>query len=91
MLGVSALLVEKYYIGRLAIAGNAFFLYELFYPKWNTLPESLQFYLNLVLVIGAIALVSYIFKKSLTKEFYKLAKYLVGSQTIILILLFFYL
>jgi len=88
LLIVSALLVEKRYIGRLAITSNVFFLWQLFTPHWYELPEIFQLYLNIGLLFAIIALVSYVVKQSLPSGFYKFAKWLFGSLTVVAIIVY---
>ncbi len=89
LLVLSALFVEKHYIGRLAIAANVFFAWELLAPHWVELPELVQFYLYLGLLFAVISILSYTSKKSLSTSFYETARILFGSITILLIILYF--
>lgn len=72
------------HIGRLGIAGNAFLLWQIFFPVWTTLPHWFQWYLNIGTILAVIAIPSYLFKFSLPTEFYKFAFIGYGSFSIIL-------
>ena len=72
------------HIGRLGIAGNAFLLWQIFFPVWATLPNWFQWYLNVGTILAVIAIPSYLFKFSLPTEFYKFAFIAYGSFSIIL-------
>ena len=78
------------HIGRLGIAGNAFLLWQIFFPIWATLPNWFQWYLNLGTIFAIIAISSYLlknlFRTSLPTEFYQIAYYLYGSLSIIIAL-----
>ena len=71
------------YIGRVAIAGNAFLLWQIFFPYWTLLPQWFQGYLDLGSIAGTIAIVSYLARESLPTEFYELSYLLYGSLSIL--------
>lgn len=80
------------HIGRVAIFLNAILLWQIFYSSWIILPIWLQWYLNIGSIVGLIAIVSYIPKKSLPTEFYKFCFVFYGSISIIIVIaLSFYL
>ena len=72
------------HIGRIAIAGNAFLLWQIFFSSWNALPNWFQWYLNIGTIFAIIAIPSYLFKESLPKEFYQVAFVLYGSVSVII-------
>ena len=69
---VVGLLVERYYIGRIAILSNAVALTTYFY-KFNNLPNWLVFYINILTLFGIIAIISYATNTKLPKEYYWIA------------------
>ena len=71
------------YIGRIAIAGNAFLLWQIFFTYWNQLPQWFQGYLDAGSIAGTIAVVSYLARESLPSEFYELSYLLYGSLSIL--------
>jgi hypothetical protein len=75
------------HIGRIGIAGNAFLLWQIFYPKWNILPGWFQWYLNLGTIFAVVAIISYLFKFSMPSVFYDMAFWLYGSLSIIFALI----
>ena len=79
---------RKGHIGRIAIAGNAFLLWQIFFPSWDILPTWFQWYLNLGTIFAIIAVPSYLlknsFRTSLPTEFYKIAYVLYGSFSILI-------
>ena len=74
------------HIGRLGIAANAFFLWQIFFTKWLLLPELFQWYLNLGTLFGIVGVGSYILRESLPTIFYRVALILYGSVSILLII-----
>ena len=72
------------HIGRLGIAGNAFLLWQIFFPIFSTLPNWFQWYLNIGTILAIIAVPSYLFKFSLPSEFYTFSFIGYGSFSIIL-------
>jgi len=71
------------WIGRPALAANAFFLWQIFFPFWVTLPGIVQIYLNIGTIIAAIALGSYFLGRSLPSEFYQITFLGYGSISVI--------
>lgn len=69
---IVGLIVEKKYVGRIAILTNAVALSTFFYSISN-LPLWIILYINVLTIFGLIALVSYAFKIKLPKEFYFIA------------------
>ena len=65
---IIGLISEKYYVGRIAILSNAVALATYFYPI--EIPVWLIWYINIITVAGILALISYLTKISLFKEFY---------------------
>jgi len=88
MLLISAFFVEKYYIGRIAMAGNIFFAWQLLGNLWYQLPEILQGYLNFGLIIAVAAVGSYIFKYPLPTPFYRIGKLFFGSVSVLIIIFY---
>ncbi len=78
------------YIGRIAIAGNAFLLWQIFFPYWTQLPQWFQGYLDIGSIAGAIATVSYLARESLPSEFYEFSYILYGSFSILAALVLSY-
>ena len=76
------------WIGRPALAANAFFLWQIFFPFWATLPGIVQIYLNLGTIIAAIALGSYLLGRSLPNEFYQVTFLGYGSISVIFAIFF---
>jgi len=72
------------HIGRLGIAGNAFLLWQIFYPTFLSLPNWFQWYLNIGTILAIIAIPSYLFKFSLPSEFYTFSFIGYGSFSVIL-------
>lgn len=66
------LIVEKRYVGRIAIFANAIALSTFFY-KIPSLPLWTIWYINILTIFGIIALISYATKTKLPKEFYFMA------------------
>ncbi|RXG34180.1 hypothetical protein [Methanohalophilus sp. WG1-DM] len=62
-------IVEKYYVGRIAIFSNAVALTS-FYYTFSDLPFLLVIYINILTVVGILSLASYLSKTSLPTEFY---------------------
>jgi hypothetical protein len=90
MLFVSAFLVETHYVGRLAMASNVFFTWQVLGPHWQKLPEPVQAYLNIGLLFAAVALVSYAFKRSLSTQFYNIGRLLFGALSVIVLFVYLY-
>ena len=78
------------HIGRIGIAANAFLLWQIFFSAWDMLPEWFQWYLNFGTVVAIIAIISYVFRKSLPSEFYDICYILYGSLTVLLAVLVAY-
>lgn len=76
------------WIGRPALAANAFFLWQIFFPVWAMLPSLVQIYLNIGTIIAAIALGSYFLGKSLPNEFYQVTFLGYGSISVIFAIFF---
>jgi hypothetical protein len=76
------------HIGRLGIAANAFLLWQVFYSVWQKLPDLFQWYLNLGTVVGVIAILSYLTKTRMPKEFYQLCYLFYGSFSVLLTIIF---
>lgn len=72
------------HIGRLGIAANVFFLWQIFFPVWLMLPGWFQFYLNLGTIATIVAIPSYLFRFSLPTQFYQIAFIGYGSISVIL-------
>lgn len=72
------------YIGRVGIFLNSLLLWQIFYPSFNSLPNWFQWYLNIGTIVGLVALVSYLLKKSLPVKFYQICFLLYGSFSIII-------
>ena len=72
------------HIGKIAIAGNAFLLWQIFFSNWGGLPIWFQWYLNIGTILAVIAIPSYLFKKSLPTWFYQGAFILYGSISVII-------
>ncbi len=89
ILGILALLVvgiaeiRQGHIGRPGIAANAFLLWQAFYWKWTQIPEWFQWYLNIGTIVAIIAIVFYLFKVSLPKQFYQFCFFLYGSISVL--------
>lgn len=66
---VVGMLVEKYYVGRIAILSNAVALATYFY-RFSNLNQWLVLYINVLTIAGILALVSYALKFHLPREFY---------------------
>ena len=64
-------LAEKHYTGRLTLFANAVALISFFHDKAN-LPNLIIVYINILTLVGILALTSYAFKFKLPKEFYSL-------------------
>jgi hypothetical protein len=65
-------IVERYYVGRIAIFSNAIALTS-FYYTYTSLPLWLSLYINLLTIAGILSLLSYMSKKSLPAEFYQVS------------------
>jgi hypothetical protein len=76
------------HIGRVAIAGNAFLLWQIFFGVWDKLPDYFQWYLNLGTVVAIIAIVSYVARKSLPSGFYQFSYLAYGSFSVLLTFIF---
>lgn len=74
------------YIGRIGIFCNGLIIGETLCPHWQLIPDWAQIYVYIALVLGIIALISYIFKKSLPQEFYQICLVAFGSASIIIVL-----
>lgn len=74
------------HIGRPAIFVNALLLWQIFFSVWATLPIWMQWYLNVGSIVGLVALIAYIPKWRLPKEFYQVCFILYGSISIIIII-----
>jgi carbon starvation protein CstA len=85
---IVGILVEyrQHHIARPAIFGNAILLWQVFFGKWDQLPDWLQIYLNVGTVVGVVALLSYLLKARLPNGFYKLAFYAYGSLTVLVLI-----
>ena len=77
---------RKGYIGRIGIFSNGLIIGETLCPHWSLIPDWAQIYVYLALIFGIIALISYIFKKSLPTIFYEICFIAFGSVSIIIIL-----
>jgi len=77
------------HIGRIGIASNAFFLWQIFYPIWVTLPEWFQIYLNIGTIFALIAIASYLLKIRLPSEYYSIAYILYGSFSVLIVIVYF--
>ena len=75
------------HIGRLGLAANAFFLWQIFFTKWLLLPELFQWYLNLGTIFAIVGVGSYLLRESLPTIFYRIALVLYGSISIIVIII----
>ena len=71
------------HIGRVAVAGNVFLQWQIFFGYWTHLPVWFQWYLNLGTVIAVIALLTYFLHRSLPGTFYDLAVFMFGSFAVI--------
>jgi hypothetical protein len=60
LLFVVAVGVEKHYISRTGILPNMFIVLFLLTAKWDSLPVLAQYWLGAGVVIGAVALISYL-------------------------------
>lgn len=69
---IVGLIVEKYYVSRIAIVTNAVAL-STFFVKVKSTPIAIIWYINILTILGIIALFSRFFKISLPKEFYTIA------------------
>jgi len=69
---IIGLIVEKKYIGRVAIFANAIALSTFFY-KIQNLPTWTIWYINILTIFGLIAIFSYAFKIKLPQEYYWIA------------------
>ena len=69
---IIGLLVEKNYVGRIALLSNAVALTTFFY-RFEVLPEWLVTYINLLSVAGILALASYALRFPLPRHFYWIA------------------
>ncbi|MFA5259017.1 MAG: hypothetical protein WC402_02990 [Candidatus Pacearchaeota archaeon] len=69
---IIGLIVEKKYVGRVAIFANAIALSTFFY-KIQNLPLWTIWYINILTIFGLIAIFSYAFKIKLPQEYYWLA------------------
>ncbi len=78
---------RKGHIGRPAIFVNAIFLWQIFFSIWASLPIWMHWYLNIGSIVGLIALIAYIPKWKLPKEFYQFCFYLYGSLSIIIVII----
>jgi hypothetical protein len=76
------------HIGRIAIAGNAFLLWQIFFGVWEKLPNFFQWYLNLGTVVAVIAIISYVTRESLPTEFYQFCYFAYGSFSVLLTIIF---
>jgi hypothetical protein len=85
----SALIVEVHYVGRLGIIGNVICSWQLLFPYWHVLPEILQFWLNVGLIIAAVAALSYATKTPL-KGFCGRIRFLFGAVSVLIILAWVY-
>ena len=82
-------LIEKHYVGRLAIIANIFFLWQVLLPK-NPTETAIIFYLNASIFFLVMALYSFlsglipILKgQSLSTLFYKLSNTFYSSKTVL--------
>lgn len=66
------IIIEKYYVSRIAIFSNAIAL-SSFYVGFSDLPLWLTLYINVLIIVGVICLISYLTKDSMPKEFYKIS------------------
>jgi hypothetical protein len=76
------------HIGRIAITGNAFLLWQIFFIEWSNLLPFLQWYLNIGTILGVVAIISYLWKFSLPSKFYSFAYFGYGSFSIFIITFF---
>jgi len=67
-------IVEKRYVGRVAIFSNAVALTTYFY-KFSKLPYWLVVYINALIIVGILALISYVFRFYLPRSFYYFAAF----------------
>ena len=67
------ILAEKYYTGRLTLFANAIALIT-FFGSLPQIPIWIEWYTNIITILGIIGLLSYGFKKSISTEFYTIAK-----------------
>jgi hypothetical protein len=72
------------HIGRVAIFLNAILLWEIFYGSFASLPLLYQYYLNIGSIVGLIAIIAYIPRRSLPTEFYTFAYLFYGSFSVLL-------
>lgn len=79
------LLVEKYYVGRIAILSNAVALVTYFYSVPN-IPNWLTLYINILTIAGILSPASYAFRFPLPKQFYWFAGIFCSAISGILIL-----
>ena len=77
---------RKGHIGRPAIFVNAILLWQIFFSIWATLPIWMQWYLNGGSIVGLIAIIAYIPKWRLPKEFYQICFFLYGSISIVIVI-----
>lgn len=77
--------IRQGHIGRPAIFINALLLWQIFFSVFAILPGWLQWYLNIGSIAGLIAILAYIPKKSLPKEFYQVCFFLYGSISVIFV------
>jgi len=87
LVGIAEL--RRRYVSRIGIASNAFFLWQIFYSRWTTLPEWLQIYLNLGTIFAMIAIASYLLKIRLPSEYYSIAYILYGSFSVLIVIVHF--
>lgn len=74
---------RQHYIGRIAIAANAFLLLQIFFSYWNVLPDWFRIYLDVGSIIGVIAILFYLAKESLPTKFYQISFILYGSLSVL--------
>jgi len=91
LLFVSAFFVEIHYVGRLAMASNIFLAWQLLGGMWYELPELVQMYLNVGLIMAALVLFSYISKTPIPTVVYKMGRLFFGAISVILVLIYVFL
>jgi len=83
--------LKKGHIGRIGLISNVFFLWQIFFPKWNTLHPAIQAYLDFGTIMAAIAFITYCSQMHLKTVYYKIGVVLYGSISIVVVVYFVFL
>ena len=76
-------------VSRVSLFANSFFLWQIFYFDWQGLPFLFQLYLDFGVVIGIVALFSFLLRVKFSEKLYFLACFLYSSFSILALIVIY--